>query len=144
MPRAVVYAPTYFGGLGLQRLSTEQVIGHIQHLIGSIRCGQKDETAIKGLLEAYSITTGLIGNPLEKIRLIKYYQAPWLEVIKTFLYAIQGTISIKNITFPQLLRENDQGIIGRAFEYTTDNNTLECINNCRLYLQVHTVAELCA
>jgi hypothetical protein len=142
MPRAVAYAPTYFGGVGLQRLSTEQGISHIQHLLGSIRCGSTDNTAIKGLLEAYSIVTGLIGNPLDQIQIIDYYQSPWLDTIKTFLKAINGKIILNNVNFPTLLRENDQALMSKAIKYTNNKDTLECINNCRLYLQVHTLAEL--
>jgi hypothetical protein len=36
MPRAVAYAPIYFGGIGIQRLATERGIMHLQHLIGNM------------------------------------------------------------------------------------------------------------
>jgi hypothetical protein len=66
----------------------DQGINHVQHLLGSLRCHSTDSTSVKGLLEAYTIITGLIGNPLENVRIIDYYKSPWLDVVKTFLNAI--------------------------------------------------------
>jgi hypothetical protein len=76
MPREVVYAPVYFGGIGIQRLATEQGIQHIQHLIGSLRCGERDRTAILGLIEAFVIVTGRIENPFENTHPIQYIESP--------------------------------------------------------------------
>jgi hypothetical protein len=120
MPREVVHAPIFFGGIGIQRLSTEQGILHIQHLLGSLRCNDKDSSAIYGLLESYTITTGIIGNPLETPIPITYYCAPWIDIVIQYLYSINGKIIISKLETPQLIREHDIAIMEKATKFTSN------------------------
>jgi hypothetical protein len=76
MPRALVYGPIAFGGMGIHHLGTEQGVAHVKHTLGSLRNNTNDITAIQSLLEAYSITAGTIGNPLEYTEHIHYIEAP--------------------------------------------------------------------
>jgi hypothetical protein len=85
MPRELVHAPVYFGGIGIQRIATEQGIQHLQHFIGSLRSTERDRTAILGLIEAYTITTGIINNTFEDTTKITYIESPWIQTTQQFL-----------------------------------------------------------
>lgn len=142
LPRAIVYGPESCGGLGLQRLSVEQGLAHIQYMIGSIRANTDDSMALYILLESYIIVSGLIGNPFQNMTPTEYIDAPWIETIRILLNSIHATIKLTNLNTIPLTRVNDKGIMATAIKFYDDTTTLKMINNCRLYLQVHTLADI--
>jgi hypothetical protein len=141
-PRAVVYAPEQFGGLGIHQLSAEQGLAHIQYLAGSIRARTDDYQAIYILLESYILLSGITGNPLENMAPIDYIDAPWVETTRIFLHSINATIQIPDLATIRPYRINDKGIMEQVSQNISDMTTLQQINNCRLYLQVHTLADI--
>jgi hypothetical protein len=141
-PLAVIQATNALGGVGIQDLPTEQGIAHVAFLIGSIRCNTEASRSIYGLLESYIITSGLIGSPLKITKEIKYVTAPWLDTTRAFMEKIHLKITTPKLHTLHTLRQRDQGIMAMASEYTTNTLRLTAINNCRLYLQVHSMAEI--
>jgi hypothetical protein len=55
---------------------------------------------------------------------------------------IQMTIETPNLHTLHPLRQRDKGIMALATAYTSNRYRLAAINNCRHYLQVHTLAEI--
>jgi hypothetical protein len=142
MPRAVVHAPEELGGLGLQQLATEQGIAHVKFTIGSIRTQTEDATLVIALLESYIITAGIMGSPLVTMMPVTYVDARWIESTRIFLNSINATIQIPSLKTITPLRLKDRGIMEVATQYSDNPTDLIMINNCRLYLRVHTIAEI--
>ena len=142
MPRAVVYGPEHFGGLGIQQLSVEQGLAHVQYTVGSLRARTNDYQAIYILLESFIIISGITGNPLENMMPTEYIESPWIETTRIFLHSINAAIIIPDLNTIMPYRINDKGIMELARTFTSDTKTLQTINNCRLFLQVHTLADI--
>ncbi len=142
MPRAVVHAPQALGGLGIQQLSVEQGIAHILFLIGSIRAQTAEAPLVMTLLESYIVTSGIIGNPLINMMPVPYIDARWIECTRIFLNAVQATIQLPTLPTIQPLRHRDKGLMEMAQIHFDKLDDLTMINNCRLYLRVHTLAEI--
>jgi hypothetical protein len=141
-PRAVVYAAPDRGGIGLIDLATEQGTAHIAYIIGSLRCTTETKVPIMAIIEAYIIATGIIGNPFVMTEPRPYIISPWIDITREMLKNIDGTIEISRIEFIHRHRIRDKGIMDVAMKYTQETTKLQAINNCRLYLQVNTIAEI--
>ena len=141
-PRAIVHAPEQIGGLGLQLISAEQGIAHIQHIIGSLRANNDNYNTILILLESFVITSGITGNPLVNMMPTDYIEARWLETARIFLNAVNATITIPSLTTIEPQSHRDRSLMLIARDTTTNTNELRLINNCRLYLQIHLLTEI--
>jgi hypothetical protein len=141
-PLAVIYASNELGGIGIQDLPTEQGLAHVTFLIGCIRDNKEASRSVFALLESYIVATGLMGSPLIKTGIIPYVESPWMDTTRAFMERNQITIEIPELQVLQPLRQRDQGIMAMAMEYTTKKNRLVAINNCRLFLQINTLAEI--
>jgi hypothetical protein len=141
-PRPLIYATHQMGGVGIQKLNTEQGIAHIALLTGSIRCNDETTKSIIALLESFIVTSGIIGNPMTNTQPTPYIISPWMDTTRRFMHQYQITIEIPQLQTIQPLRQRDRGIMEMAMAYTTNKHKLIAINNCRLYLQVHTLAEI--
>jgi hypothetical protein len=135
----VTYASKGRGGIGIIDLETEQGMAHISYIIGSIRCSEATRTPILALLESYVLATGILGNPLTQCNYIK---SPWMDTTQQMHQKINATIEIpamKTITRHGI---RERGLMSIATKYTNDQKKLVAINNCRIYLQVTTLAEI--
>jgi hypothetical protein len=142
VPRAMVYASTAMGGIGIQNLYTEQGLAQVQYFIGEWRRNDEGKDALKCLLESYMVASGIPGNPLEHNIKLVYIHSAWLNAIQGFLREINGRIIIKNTKTFQKLRVRDHVIMERAIGFFRDKKKLEAINNIRTYLELMTFAEL--
>lgn len=145
-PRKVTFAPTQVGGLGIQNFAVEQSISHVLTIIAHLRGRETPLTSnCIQLLESYQIYSGILTSPTIFTQSIPYIPdniAPWLEIIRTFLRQINARIDIPQLQQINTIRTNDRGIMQTAMTFYDDKRTLSHINNCRLYLQVNTVAEI--
>jgi hypothetical protein len=141
-PRAVVYASKQVGGMELNNLYTEQGLAQIKYIIGGWRNNQEHKKIITTLIESYIVASGTIGNPLEHPKKREYLKSNWIDSVCTFLIQINAKITINDLTVFQLHRVKDEGIMEKAMSYTKDTNRLISINNCRIYLQAVTIAEI--
>jgi hypothetical protein len=142
MPLALVYAPKEVGGIGLYDLPTEQGLAHLLYAIGSLRCSPETWMPIKALIESYMINAGILRNPLIFTDPIPYLKSPWMDVTRQFLKSINGTITSTDLELIIRHRIRDKAIMVIAEKHTSDTNKLKAINNCRLYLQINTLAEM--
>lgn len=67
-PRAITYAPSYFGGAGIKDIAVEQSVLHITSLIGHFRANTDLATNYTQLLESYMILSGIPESPLVNTR----------------------------------------------------------------------------
>jgi hypothetical protein len=126
------------------RLDAEQGITHVMSTLGHIRAKTSLGHHILTLLESYQMATGVCGNPLStKVHQI-YVDSPWVETLREFLWSIQATIRIPSLATINPLRQADKCIMTQAIRsknFTTKE--LQFINNCRMYLQVNYLSEIC-
>jgi hypothetical protein len=141
-PLALVYATKKVGGIGLSRLYTEQGLAQIQFVIGGWRIRNEDTTIIRALLESFIVVSGIPNNPLEDTRVLTYVTTNWINSIKEFLKYINGFIKILDLQTFQQWRAKDTTIMEGAMRYTSEKQKLMAINNCRIYMEVFTIAEI--
>jgi hypothetical protein len=94
------------------------------------------------MLESFMVAAGTLSNPLEDHRTLTYIQADWLDSILKFLIHINGKNVINNLRKMQKLRVRDDSIMEKAMRCYDNNSKLATINNCRLFLQITTIAEM--
>jgi hypothetical protein len=143
IPLAIVYASPCVGGIGLQDLHLEQGILHTIFLIGHFRANSDIAKLLIILIETYTQIAGITYNILTRPTKIRYVSAPWLEIITNFLQHTDTFITTTLVSTPQLLRQHDRSIMEIASQLEFSDNNMETINNCRLWLQITTLAEIC-
>lgn len=143
-PRAITYAPQYFGGLGFKDMEVEYELAHVMSIIGHFRVNSPLAINYTQLLEAFMVSAGLDQSPLVDTSEISYVKAPWLEISRNFLRRIDGQIHLMQIPDLPKLRENDRNIMKIAREFEFSAKQLNHINQCRTFLQITFVSEMCS
>jgi TPP-dependent 2-oxoacid decarboxylase len=67
----------------------------------------------------------------------------WLSSLRTFLHSLNAEIELKQDQVPPLQHQRDKHVMDRIL--TTDaftNKKFKQINNCRLFLQTITIADI--
>jgi hypothetical protein len=63
-------------------------------------------------------------------------------IVREFIQHINATITIPELHTIEPLTTKDKGLMALTQQYSNNKQDLRKINNCRLYLQVHTLAEI--
>jgi len=72
----------------------------------------------------------------------KWIDSTWVTDVWKFTHRTQIQIEIENQWTPQLTRQHDATIMETALSFNLTDLQLQCINMCRLHLQVITLADL--
>jgi len=142
MPKVVIYAPSTHGGLRLKHLHTEQglqkALQVIKHLQTCTTLGDLIQVAIK----AYQIQAGIPNQVLEDTIVLPWLLNRWITNLRNFLCSIHGTIILEDPwTIPMLWTHNWYLLLD--FLHTNlPLKDIQILNNCRMYLQVTTLAEI--
>jgi citrate lyase beta subunit len=88
------------------------------------------------------LVAGTTQSPFEDTTGHTYIMSPWIDILKRFLHQDNATIITPHIRRPRLIRQNDQSIMSVACKHISNRATLILINNCRIWLQVTTLAEI--
>jgi hypothetical protein len=142
MPRAVVFSAKLHGGIGLLDLSTEQSASQINLLISHLRTNTYLTKSIYILLESYQIAAGITGSPLQDTTPCPYVDSPWVTSIRNFLHNTNTSIITESLQSIHLLRQHDRPIMHKI-QNRFNKSEMECINACRLFLQVNLLSEIC-
>jgi hypothetical protein len=94
------------------------------------------------IIESYMIATGTTTSPLINTDDISYISAPWINTTKQILQHTGTTIVTPTTQCLQLLRVNDVTIMNIAAKQQLPLQQLQKINNCRIWLQITTLAEI--
>ena len=94
-------------------------------------------------IEWFRILSGYTTCPLARPQLATHHVelAPWFCSVQKFLSTINHSLEIPNLFQLRPLREHDQAIMHLPQQHFTPHD-LRCINRCRLFLQVSTIAEV--
>jgi len=142
MPKSVVYSPTSHSGLGLRHLFTEQGVQKILQMIKHIRARPSLGTLIESTIQAYQIQAGLIDSVLIDTHPLPWTPNRWINSLRHTLHTIKGQIVLNNLWTIPPSRVNDRYLMDDFLDTGHDTNTLKMINNCRMFLQVTTLAEI--
>jgi hypothetical protein len=142
MPRALVFAPSSIGGIGLLDLFNEQGNLKVLTTISHIRANTPLRQTIIIAIETFQTLAGLTTSALETTHPIPYVDAPWLETLRSFLHQINGQIIIPSLATIHTIRHYDTAIMNHQKSNNFTKSELQAINACRLYLKVTTIAEI--
>jgi hypothetical protein len=141
MPRQVVFSTKSKGGIGLLNLPSEQGSSQIQLIISHLRSKSYLYDTIKILLESYQLIAGCQESPLINTQPHHHLHSPWVQSLREFLRSINGTIYVPDLAILHKHRVNDKPIM-QYTQHSLTKSDLECINACRLFLQVTYLSEI--
>ena len=142
-PRDVAHGPPSHGGLGLPHLLTIQGTSQIELLTGHIRQNDVNGKLTLACLDTAQLIAG-ISEPLLEFpsRSYPHLKDPWLDSHRSFLTDCDAKLVISPAWTPTLHRTHDRLIMEVAVR-TTSPIDLRHINQCRLYLKVQRLSDLC-
>ena len=145
IPTVFRYAPRSLQGCELPNLYTDQGIYQITHFLRHIGEDTQDGKMIVINIEAAQIHIGT-SIPFLHLPYPDYeYMLPdcWTKTLWEFVWR-NGITLVGPIKTPSLCRHSDQNIIEQIVtKYPNINhNEMNIFNNCRLYLQVHSLADI--
>jgi hypothetical protein len=109
MPRAVVFASTNSGGIGLLHIFTEQEGLKITTIISHLRAESHLSSTIIIALETYQTSAGMTTPALEDNTEYNYItSAPWVTSVRSFLRSINGKIYIPQLKTINKIRVQDK------------------------------------
>jgi hypothetical protein len=143
--RALVFGPEEYGGLGITDLWTEQGIQHVTLLLGHLRnWGEAGMLLMLGI-EWMVLTIGcpeeIFSYPIDKIQ--KYVPWNWILCTWEFLMSINVMVDLKDGWTLKPQCDQDHFIMqDMAANLNLKPAELKCMNACRMYLQVVTLADI--
>jgi hypothetical protein len=144
--RAIIIGPSDYGGLAMPKLYTSKGIGQLRLLMGHLRLG--DKTALLILIDI-SYLQLLVGSSTLFFNLpFKMYghstDGGWLPSIWQFLNTINFQHYLKQAQPPPLPRLNDIALMDYFVSLHLKPKLLRVLNQCRIYLQVIYLSDLCS
>ena len=144
LPRALVYGPKYYQGLGIPCLYTQQEVDHIERILKF--CQAKSNLTgqlIRQSVEATKLEIGFPGSLFSQsfAEIGKLATATWAT--KTWQFVSANGMRIEDKCGELLLsRERDKFLMPAFLAAGYEHDSLSRLNGCRLYLQVVSVAEI--
>jgi hypothetical protein len=143
MPRAVVFGPAKYGGLGLRHLYTEQGTAQTLCFIRHVRHGGQVGQNIRIALAWFQLIAGVSFSALEKPEFpLPYAEDRWFPPLRTFLAASDFHLISNDLSVVRPRREGDRAIMEDATEKGFCATELSAINRVRLFLQVECISDI--
>jgi hypothetical protein len=147
-PRAAVYGPDDFGGIGLFHVYTEQGVLGTMLMLKYARC---PDTHIGNILQvalAWAQMEAGISTPImeDTQTHIPYLTEGWIVMVRDFLHSIRGSLHIPPTLLPLPMRpprENDQCLMEFLIPNKWSDRKLTTINNCRCHLRAIYISDIC-
>ncbi len=140
-PRAVVFGPAHFGGMGWENILGLSIFEKVKLLIGSVRLGDTLGHMILIQLTWLQLFAGSSVPILQSKRVIPYLPAGWLTNIHAILVEHRIQVELASGWLPSIQRENDR-VLMDIVHTQIPQRMWEGINRCRLYLKANTVADI--
>jgi hypothetical protein len=139
-PRDVAHGPPTHGGLGLPHILTIQGTSQIQLLTGHIRQDDVNGKLTLACLDTAQLIASISAPLLEfPSRSYPHLKDPWLDSHRSFLTDCNAELVISPAWTPTVHRIHDRLIM----EVATTPIDLRHTNQCRLYLEVQRLSDLC-
>jgi hypothetical protein len=141
-PRAVVYGPKEFGGMGLPYLYSESGCIKVECILNNFKTESELSIAMRIVLIWLQLHAGSSIPILESKQLLEYIPNNWFMSVKTFIYKIDATISIKNLWTPQIFRSKDVIIMDIVDQMEVSTTIKRIFNNWRIFFRINVLSEL--
>ena len=142
-PLVVIHGPTLLGGNDRVHVETEQLIQHIKFFMGYMRQDTPNGRLYRILLEVYQLIMGVGFHILENTsKDLPHSEPNMIEYIRRQAQSLNITFKITGAWKPPLVREGDRNIMEDMIALHLRPEYLRMMNNCRLYLQIVTLADI--
>ena len=145
LPKQILYGPTHLGGLGEKELYAQVAILQTKTFLGHIR--NRDETGSMLLSELeYTQQISGLGQPIldehTTLTFLKLTPSSWITNFKQTLQNFNGHVTLTNSWLPTTQCKHDVFLMEYFSSHIDEKDTLRLLNNCRLYLQIFTLADI--
>ena len=140
-PRAVVFGPQIYGGLSWNNIEVVLIFEKLKMLIGSIRLQDTVGRMLELQLTWIQLFVGTSVPFLEANRPFPYLPDGWLHNLQNYLLMNEITVEIYNTWVPRKQRSDDRVLMDIVMKHIP-SGAWKGINNCRLFLQATTVADI--
>jgi len=144
MPRAVLFGPTEYGGIGLPDLYCDQGYLQLRLLIGHLNLQNDLSRLIPILISNVQLFLGS-ATPFFALPASDYLPwapANWITSIWSFTSALKICPEIFQHWCPPLPRANDHPIMDLALSYQLAIPIIQSINRCRIHLKVFFLSDV--
>jgi len=144
IPRVVLFGPSWYGGLEIPELYTDQGIGQLKLLFGHTKLHDQVGQQILCILSELQLFIGS-SSPVLSLPFKVYGQwvgEYWLVSIWRHMSQIGFTLEVENAWRPSLSCQHDIAIMDAAMQYNFTAQQLKQINFCRMYLQVIMLSDI--
>jgi len=142
MPKTVVYTPASHGRLRLHHLHNKQGLQKILQMIKHLWAKTSLGNLIELTIQAYQMQAGLAESILIDTSPLPWTPNWWLNNLRRALHTIQGQIVLRNLCLIPSSWTNDRHLMTNFIQAGYHPNTLKLLNNCRMSLQVMTLAKI--
>jgi len=142
--RSIVYSPLQFGGLAIKTLYSIQSIGQLPLFVGHMRLRDKTCKLLRISLSYLQLTVGSTTSILNmpSTAYDSIVETGWLKSFWTFLTRSGLSIQLTDQWLPSITREHDVVLMDHFIAQGYSASKLRLLNQCRLYLQVITLADI--
>jgi Reverse transcriptase (RNA-dependent DNA polymerase) len=141
-PRAVVYGPQQFGGLGFQLLYVETSCRRIEIFICEWNSESKLGKSMRININWVQLHCGISIPLMEYKGDLNYIPKNWFTVIRDFFVQVNAELNIRGIWLPKLLRDGDIVIMDEVNKLVILPSKKEIVNNWRLYFGINTLSQM--
>ena len=147
-PYALSFAPQDVGGVGLTHFWVEQGCQHLHSILLPTMRGPPTilRKTLVILLKWGHLYSGLMFHPLQDVDIpIPYLPHGWFKTTRDFLAASDAHLEFRDDEFPtpRPYRVADHNLMESACKGQWKRSELIHINNCRLFLKVRFLSEVC-
>ena len=142
-PRAVVFGPPRYGGMGWRHMWYEQGIQHVLIIIKHLRTPGHFQSLLQINLRWYSLLAGVSFAPLEFPEIsLPHLDCKWLDATRTFLAHCRAKLKIPSLPQPVIYRTEDRFIMDAVLSLSYKPSQVKQVNCCRLFLQATRLSEI--
>ena len=144
MPRAVVFGPSYLGGIGLRHLYIEQGSKQIMACIRHLRHRGPVGRMLKIAMQWFQHLIGVSFSAFEKTKpALPHAEGAWFLSLRRFLNDSVCQLQVIGIHTVQCRRQYDRVLMDDAIKSGFSNGAIQGINRVRLFLQVECLSDIC-
>jgi hypothetical protein len=143
-PHAILYGPQPLGGTGLRPLYDEQGSSKVELVLKHFRANTMVTTQLHIALAWCQRMSGISHPILEAPSiLLPHLETSFFPSLRAYLSDTQSALVLETSQIPPLQRAGDFHLMDRVLQGVHFKpRQIRLINYCRLFLQVHTIADL--
>jgi hypothetical protein len=141
-PRAVIFGPKKYGGIGLQKLSVDSNTNKIEAIMCHLNNATDLGDVILICLNLLQLHSGSAIPVLTNQNILDYIEPNWFDSVCELLIMTGATLIIHELWVPKLYRENDYIIMDKIEKTSLSRNQIKIFNSWRLYFQINSASEI--